>query len=318
MKSVWITWEVQRRNKGISSALGVPLHELVVDWQRIPRYIYSIHKTIKILRGERPELVIAQNPSIVLAILTVLLRSIFKYKVFIDAHNSGIYPSEGRSYALKIISKWLQRKADLTIVTNQDLKAVVEVNGGKAFVLPDRLPQVPQKEVLPLGEGFNVVFICTYNVDEPYEEVFKAAEMVSEDIMIYVTGNHKDKIDPRSVPPNVELTGFVPDETYWMLLSSADTIMVLTLRESCLMCGAYEAVSLIKPLILSDTRALKEYFDEGCLYVTPDAASIANGIIEARRDVNNLKSSVKKLNERLHQSWQETLETLKSIIETLN
>ena len=41
------------------------------------------------------------------------------------------------------LSYFFQRSADITIVTNDSLKAVVELNKGNAFVLPDRIPAVP-------------------------------------------------------------------------------------------------------------------------------------------------------------------------------
>jgi glycosyltransferase involved in cell wall biosynthesis len=193
----------------------------------------------------------------------------------------------------------------------------VESNGGKAFVLQDRLPQVHYQTVRSLDGRVNIVFICTYSVDEPYKEVFKAARMISEDVMIYVTGGYEGKVDPSCIPANVKLLGFVPDDKFWALLSSSDLVMDLTLREGCLVCGAYEGVALLKPLILSDTKALRSYFNEGCIYVAPDAESIAQGIRGAIRDIEGLRCGIQRLKERLENSWGDTFKDLVNTIESI-
>ena len=127
----------------------------------------------------------------------------------------------------------------------------------------------------------NAVFICTFGVDEPYLEVIEAARAIPDDIYIYITGKFEGKVEQSTLPCNVKLLGFVPDDEYWLMLASADFIIDLTLRHDCLVCGAYEGVAMEKPLILSDTDALKSYFIQGCIYVKPTAHSIANGILEA-------------------------------------
>jgi len=279
VKGIWLTWEIQRRNKGISAALKWPLYEITFSGSRFKRYLYSSLATIRIIKTEKPQVVVAQNPSIVLALLVVLLGWLFKYRTVIDAHNSGICPLEGKSKFLMLVAKWLQCNADLTIVTNDQLRSTVESNGGKAIVMPDMLPEAPPTRANPLSGRFNLAYICTYSKDEPYKEVVKAAANLPKDVHIHITGRYNGKIDENNVPENVKLLGFISDEQYWDLLSSVDVIIDLTLRENCLVCGAYEAVSKGKPLILSDTKALRNYFSKGCVYVQPDSDSIYNGII---------------------------------------
>ena len=172
MNGVWITWENQRRNKGISSALDWPLFEITYSGPWLKRYVYSGLRTLDTILRMRPLVVAAQNPSIMLAALVIMLKHVLGYKVVIDAHNSGIYPMEGQNAFLMAISRWLQRHADLTIVTNTELKAIVESHGGRAFVLPDRLPDVPEAVSLSLQGRVNIAFICSYSADEPFQDVY--------------------------------------------------------------------------------------------------------------------------------------------------
>jgi glycosyltransferase involved in cell wall biosynthesis len=267
------------------------------------RYGRLIAKTVQTILREKPKIVCVQNPSIILALLGILCRGIMGYRCIVDAHNSGLMPLEGRSGLLLKVARWIQRRADLTIVTNDEMKAVVEANGGEAVILPDRIPAVPPVEPVTMRGCRAVTYVCTFSEDEPYEEVIAAAELLDEDTVIYITGNHRGRIDYGSLPPNVELTGFIDEAAYWSLLTASDVVMVLTLREGCLVCGAYETVALGKPLILSDTKVLRSYFSRGCVYVTPDPRSIAEGIREALGKRKELLAGIRNLHEAIDRSW---------------
>ncbi len=315
---IWITWERQRRNSGISSALGWPLYELIDGSPRLIRYGRLIVRTIRTLLQERPAVVCVQNPSIVLALLGILCRGVMGYRCIVDAHNSGLMPLEGRSRLFLEIARWIQRRADLTIVTNDKMKAVVEANGGEAVMLPDKIPAVPPVEPVTTRGRRAVTYVCTFSEDEPYGEVIEAAGLLDEDTVVYITGNHRGRIDPESLPPNVELTGFIDEAAYWSLLAASDAVMVLTLREGCLVCGAYEAVAVERPLILSDTKALRSYFSRGCVYVMPDPRSIAEGIREALQKRGELLTGIRELHEAIDRLWAEVFSAFRHRIRELS
>ncbi len=310
IKGIWISWEFQRRNYGISSALGFDFHEINIKRSRLIRYYLSTIKTWSVISTNTPDIIVAQNPSIILAILVVLLQKFYHYRVIIDAHNSGIYPREGKSYALLHITKWLQKKSDLTLVTNSEMQAVVESNGGNAYILPDKIPIVPTHPTTPLSRSKSVALICTFSIDEPYQHVIKAANLINSDICIYITGKHTGKVDLKNLPCNIKLLGFISENDYWALLQSSDIIMDLTLREGCLVCGAYEALAVNKPLILSNTKVTKRYFSDGCVYVDPTPESIANGIIYALNNLAQLKKGISRLKSNLYDDWDDRLKKL--------
>jgi len=315
---IWITWETQRRNQGLSNALGWPLYEIDLEIPGLFRYSISIIKTIGIILKQKPTIVVAQNPSIVLSLLVILLHKFLNYKAVIDAHNSGIFPGEGTHTLLLHITQWIQKKADLTIVTNSELKNVVESNGGKGFILPDALPVTPKKiKPYPLASEKSVCFICKFHNDEPYDEVIAAAKAIPSDIHIYITGNYRNKVSTESVPANVHLLGFISDEDYWSLLYSVSLVIDLTTRENCLVCGAYESVALLKPMLLSDTQELKTYFYKGAVYVCPQTDAIAQGIETAFSHLNKLKHGVRELNLELENKTKERILALQKTFETL-
>lgn len=314
---IWITWEKQRRNKGISSAFACELYEITYSNTRIIRYVKSLCMTAYIITKRRPEVVVAQNPSILLAAYVVMLKYIFRYKCIIDAHNAGIFPYDNKIKLFNMISKTIQKYADLTIVTNIELSKVVCSNNGRAVVLPDKLPDPPDviSKYHLCGKN-NFAFICSFSSDEPYNEVIEAARCLPDNVHIYVTGKYDGKVDANKVPSNVSLLGFITDEEYWNLISSVDGIIVLTIRENCLVCGAYEAISLKKPMILSNTHAIRKYFTLGSIYSEPNSREIKDAILSFIENKDKLSTDVEILENKLKRDWEnnftDLLEAIKS------
>ena len=308
-KRIWITWENQRRNRELSRAVKADLFELKeIDQIKNPinKYLTGILKTTRILLSRRPFLVFCQNPSLVLSAILVSTRGLGRFKVVVDAHNAGLFPMEGRSAILGTLSRYIQKRADLTLVTNIGLKEHVEENGGRAFILQDRIPAIPIGDQKKLAGEFNILFICSYGEDEPYELVFEAAKLVDDDVQIYVTGNYRKRnLDPSAVPGNVTLLGYVSEDEYVDFLNSVDATLDLTTREDCLVCGAYETVAVAKPQILSDTRALREYFRKGVVYTSHSAQSIADAIHKLIGEQEKLKQETKELKQELQEEWEE-------------
>ena len=303
----------------MAKAFGARLFEFKeIDLIRNPlrKYSRGILHTLQVISRVKPGVVFGQNPSLVLSLLLVCLRKIFNFKVIIDAHNAGIFPAEGRSGVLMVLSRFVQRHADLVIITNYGMKQHVESNGGKAFILPDKIPDIsPAIETRKLKGRMNILFICSYAADEPYEAVFKAAARLPEDVFVYVTGNYQKKnIRPSALPANVILTGFVPMEEFEILLHSVDATIDLTTREDCLVCGAYESVAVEKPMVLSDTNALRDYFYKGAVYTLHSAEAIWKAIFELIDSKDRLTMQVKELKvERTH-DWEQQRQILEDHI----
>jgi glycosyltransferase involved in cell wall biosynthesis len=91
-----------------------------------------------------------------------------------------------------------------------------------------------------------------------------------------ITGRAKLSNEARQrLPSNVQLTGYLSEEAYIAMLGSADAIVDLTTREDCLVCGAYEALALARPLVVSDTTALRGLLQRAALYTRNFSSDIA-------------------------------------------
>lgn len=301
-KRIWLTWEIQRRNRTLSSKLNADLYEITASGSRWKRYPVLILRTVYILFKTRPTLIFSQNPSLLLSAIAVIYGKVRKINVIIDAHNAGIFPLEGKSNLLNRIAKTVNSHADKVIVSNAALKEFINKNRPDVFAIPDPIPSISSHAKFPLTQDkFNLVFVCSWATDEPYKEVLLLAENLSDIAHIYITGNsrNKEKSISGSLPVNIALTGFLSDESYEDLLVACDGIMVLTTRDNCLVCGAYEGVAVEKPMILSNTKALIQFFDKGCIYTDHSALDIENSIRALMQNQGSLTADVKSLKQTL-------------------
>ena len=304
MKNVLaLTWLEHRRTTGLCNALNL---ELIALETRLPgalRHMVLSVRTAALLLRRRPALLLVQNPSLVLSGLAVALRPLLGYRLIVDAHNEAVEPFVNKQQWVRGLSRWVIRKADLTIVSNRQLAQIVERLSGRPFTLPDPTPVPPPSAVRVLPGSFSAVLISTFAPDEPVEEVFAAVRGL--DIELYVTGNHR--VLPSAllaaVPPNVHFCGFLPEEEYWSLLQSADAVVDLTLMDNCLVCGAYEALALGKPMLLSNNRATVELFGDSALFTDNTAQDIRRSLERLKIESKGLQSLVVRKRREFSDSW---------------
>ena len=295
--ALWITWEVQVRNRSMSKMLDIPLAEIVENRSRSIKYPILLYKTLKVLYKNNVKLLFVQNPSIVLSLFAVCLKLTFGLRVVVDSHNAGIFPLEGNSRFLSFFARFIARYSDVTIVSNDYLSSTVARWGGRPYVIPDPVPLLVP--IIPTIDQIDlkpyVLFICTWADDEPYLEVIKAAEKLTGEIEIYITGNYHKRLNKElvdSLPDNVRLLGFVSETDYVSYFSQALAAIDLTTRENCLVCGGYEALALSVPCIISDTRINREVFAGGFVYAENNSNAIVQAVREVIRDAKRLREAV--------------------------
>ena len=284
---IWIAWETQRRSITLARHVGAELH--IMDWERrgALRYPLSLLATLKLLFRHRRGVVFVQNPSMVLAAFACLLRNWLGYTLIVDRH-SNFWFGGGRfgwisRPILSVMSRYSLRRADLTLVTNQEL-AKSHVDGlGRAFVLPDPFPDVGPRSAARMPDvraPFSILFVSSWQTDEPIRETVEACRILGDAVRIYISGRAKPEYASMldSKPANFIPTGFLSDEEYFDLMNSVDAVMAVSTRPATLCCGAYEGVALGKPLILGDSSATKDYFSAGCLYTSATRDDIVEKI----------------------------------------
>jgi len=292
-----------------------------VRHNRVVRYAISIVRTVRALRKENPILIFAQNPSVVLAWLCVIYGKLYQIPVVVDAHNGGIYPKHGKWKWLNRIAAKILQSADFTMVTNHSLAEYVARQGGRPLVLPDPIPTFEFSGSCidrdKLKGKFNVLFVCTFAVDEPYLEVIKAARLLDQDVYVYITGDSKgkEKEYPACLPGNIVFTGYLPEEDYVQMLFSVDVIIDLTTRRDCLVCGAYEAVAAGTPLIVSNSEVLRWQFSSGTLFTDNTSEDLAKKINTAILSKEVFAQQMRDLKVKLISEWNRSKEECERLLD---
>jgi len=310
---IWISWGFQRRSYELAREFSAEYFDFsAAPSNRYVRYLQCVPKTILLLSRSRGGMVFAQNPSLLLSLIAALGTCVFRYRYVNDLHTPYLRLSPFLDRLFWRMQRFCVGRSELTIVTNGGL--MKRFRGARNIaVLPDKLPGVGSPPPRALDGAVNILFPCSFAVDEPFEEVRRAAALVDADVHIYVTGRYRRAgWIPGEMPPNLHLTGFIPETEYLTLLNSVDAVLALTSQEQCLLCGAYEGVSAGKPLVLSGTQALRDYFTGGAVHVANDAESITVGIRELRRALEALRADVEKLRITLERGWREDFNAIQA------
>lgn len=320
-KYLWITWESQRRSLELAKAFGAEL--IIIESTGIFRYIKCLYRTLVVVMRSKPNVLLIQNPSMILAVFCVyFIKPLLSIPIVIDRHSNFLLTPKKRSWFKEFLFNFLSyatiRHAELTIVTNDDLAHVVRVLGGRVFVLPDKIPLLsPARKRDFFGEK-KVLVVSSFAEDEPYEEVWQAFQKSEMDCFsVYMSGNPKkiSKLLPQ-VPQNIVLTGFLSNDDYVDLLFQVDVVVVLTKMDYTLLCGCYEAISAEKPVITSNSAVLNQLFS-GALFVDNNPDSIAAGVCQIFKELPLYKIQSCSMKKELSEQWNERFMNLKKLVNSL-
>lgn len=310
----WISWETHRRTREICDYLDIENKVFSSKRSRWLRHPVAIGKTINYLFQKKPRTVILQCPSVFLGLIGCLLKPFLRYTLIVDAHNAALIPDAPILQRFYFLYKIVHRFADVVVVTNEHLIDIVTRNGGRAFVLPDRLFEPPTLEPTPLRNKHNLAFVCSFDVDEPYREVFEAFRNET-DTTLYVTGRAPQEVlEQYKDYKNIVFTGFTPLKDYLTLLRSVDGIIALTTRENSMLCAANEAVSFEKPMIISDSDYLRGYFAKGAVYTANTAPAIQESYKAFIQIYDKLQTEVSLLKPQLSYAWEKQGKKFKTLV----
>jgi glycosyltransferase involved in cell wall biosynthesis len=273
--ALWIDWGRKLRSRTLAQRLDVELVEIRIGGNRVWRYLRSIRRTVRAIRRARPRVVIATNPSLVLGLLLLTLRRWYGFVLVSDAHYVGVRSLHGRRLMQSVLD-FHNTRVDLVIVTNEGQAQYVAGLGGRAYVCPDPLPDLRGRVAARVVPEKSVFLVSSFEQDEPYEAAFSAfSRSQLAGFTLFVSGNYRRaNVDPARVPW-VRFLGYVSEDDYYAYLGSCAVTLDLTTLEDCLLCGAYEALAAGKPLVISNTRALANYFGAAAILTdnTPEAIS---------------------------------------------
>ncbi len=306
---IWLTWEEHRRSRELAEKFDSTYMPLLTNLPNPMRYAWLILRTLFCVAKHHPTVIFCQNPSIVLTALICATRFMHRAIVVVDRH-TNFYFEHHLSRELKwrlhnFLGWWTDRHADLVIVTNAYLAEYVTNEGGVSVVLPDPLPNLtPSTRQINKAKPIEVLFVGSGGHDEPLKEVLAAAQELVKKIHLTITSSGSKRLGSTlSSPANVSYPGYLPYDEYVARLCASDIIVVLTTMEHTLCCGAYEAISALRPMVLSATPTIENYFTQGAVYTNPDAHSIAKAITKAIDNWEQLRREVEISRTQLPENW---------------
>jgi len=200
----------------------------------------------------------------------------------------------------------------MTIIPNDGIVKYLIKWGIPYFILEDGIPDFVFS---PAGEkpGKSIAVISGFGTDEPLGEMIEASKRVPA-VQFFITGSYsKEWLNLPIV--NLKFTGFLTEIDFIKLLSEVSLVMVLTTRPDTILCGAYEGLSLEKPMILSDTATLRSHFPKGVIHVENTAEGIAKGIKQAFSVLPQLQAEILQLKSEKTRQWLEKTKKLKELLE---
>lgn len=259
----------------------VPAKPTTAWWWPV-RYLAQAIATITVIVRHRPQVVFFTNPPFVSGVACLLAAKVVDAKCWADCH-SGAY-NDPRWERFRAVNQRVLARCTGVIFHNDRLArqhgsmvrrhVVVSI-----YAMVDRRTPGSEKR-REAGARPLVAVICSYGFDEPIGELLEAARMLPQADLAF-TG--KAPVGLLSdMPSNVRLTGWLSDARYHELLSGAAAVVCMTTREATMQNGLIEALEHARPVLTSNTAALREWARNvpGVLTVDNDAAAIA-GRLEA-------------------------------------
>ena len=320
-KRVWIAWETQRRSLNLSVKVNATRAIFDDEDKGLIRYPLSAVKTFLVLWKHRGQLVFVQFPSLFLAVAACFFKPLLRYTLVVDRHTDFSLelkpPYSLKERMILLLAAYTVRKADLTVVTNAEMAAGIDAAGGWSFVLPDPYPDLPTAPQKAHEGPTEILFVSTWAVDEPVLETIEACRALQNQVKIYISGRMKKHFEKAvaTAPSNFIPTGFLSDGDYFKLMAQVDCVMAVTTRPSTLVCGGYEAVSMGKPMILGNSKVLREYFCRGALYTDGSSADLIRALRELPEKLPALRREILQFQEQSRKDWEGRLIDLNRVLE---
>ena len=319
-RAVYIAWvDYQRRAESMQTYFGYDL--FYVSAQHLPplrkllSYIMRAKATLQIVLRERPDVVWLQLPPTFLMHLLVLFRFVTRrtFKIVADCHNAALRAP----WSAVPLSSRLLNWADLVLVHNPDVVAAARdlgVEHQRLRVLGDSVPVLPSEDVeTPPQRKPTLVMPCSFHADEPIEAVLQAARQL-ESATFVITGNHlriRNRGLLKQATQNVIFPGFLPLAEFDQLLLRASGVLCLTTQDGVQLSAASEAIAAGKPIIISDTKLLRDLFGQAGILVDNSVASILQGCRTAIESYGEYAAAARAMRQRRMTRWLEEAEPVR-------
>lgn len=279
------------------------------------RYVVSAARTLTYCARRRPGALIVTSPPVFAPLAAYAYSRATKTPLVLDSHPAAFGAKDDLRWRLLLpLQRWLSRRAALSLVTVDELADRVRDWGGEATPLHEAPPMWSVGPAQPIGPRPCVLAVTVFAGDEPIAELLDAARLVPG-MDVLVTGD-PDRCPPAlrdGAPENVTFTGYLAGDAYRDAVQRADVMLVLTTAATSVVRGGYEAVYARRPLVVSDSPALRDAFPLA-VHVGNDAFAIAAGLVAATDHHAELLDTADAALERQRQRWDGQLAQLRAAV----
>lgn len=318
-KVIWLTWHYAARSRNMAKVLDIPIFEYFNNKNALLRHSLSSLWTIGVLFKQRPKVVFIQLSFMLLNIVALYkILNFGKTIIIADCHTKALRrKAKGPfNFIFWPIKKVTFNLVNISIVSNIGMEKDIKELHNNYLMIPDKIPEIELQSNSHDEKYF--VYISSFAVDEPFDEIFQVAKLLPDGIKLYWTGKIPKNITiPKDKPNNLIFTDYISFDEYYNLIANASSVLALTTEDDCLQSGAYEALAVETPMVISDSNALKTYFENSALYTGHTPREITDNLLSVLGNQSQLIRDSKIIKEKRNKEYSEIIGKLISKINTL-
>jgi glycosyltransferase involved in cell wall biosynthesis len=321
---IFVAWmPFQRRQLSMSPLLG--FENVFLPISNAPRifrplqYVGHSLRTVALLRRKRPQIIWVQLPQVPLLVAALFYKRYFdpRVRIIADCHNRILNRPWNRWPGLRN----QLNACDVVVVHNDFVVPKVEAMGIRrdiVRVLED--PPAQMGDAVRIADLFPhpwVLFLASFNPDEPIAELYEAARLAPE-INFVLAGEPKRarrRHELGARPPNIHLPGYLRGKALDTAIMSTDAILALTKLPDAQLSSAGEAIGAGRPMVLSDTPVTRNLYYRGGVFVdTYSAASIAKGCRAVIEGSTRLAAESLALRDERYAHWRSQAQSINKML----
>jgi glycosyltransferase involved in cell wall biosynthesis len=316
---VAVAWDNhQGRTEALAGALGGravylrsrPKHKLALP----VRYLVDGIRMWRLLRRDRPSALLVVTPPVIPALVAWLWSLAHPCRFVIDCH-TGAFHSWRWRWSMPLL-RLACRRARATLVHTTADEELVRTWDLTPMLVPDDVPDVSMAESRRPPGGPCVVVAGSLDGNEPVEATLAAARLLPEFEIRFTGDPHRVAARVlRGAPANVVFTGWLSYGRFLGELLAADVVAVFSTDPFIMNRAAFEAIGLVRPLVLSDLPLVRVRFGEAAVFSPNDPQLMADAIRCAYRQQDELKAKSTMLQGRLRADRAQAMERLRAVIE---
>ncbi|MBP3037161.1 glycosyltransferase [Arthrobacter sp. zg-ZUI100] len=308
-KNLFISWTIGNpRTRDLGRHLGIDVSFVHHKGSLITRYIKQTLATWKLLRAEKPKVVVIMLPPLPLLLVAAIYAKLHRGFIIADMH-TGAFNDPRWKWSLSLTLRLLRNHS--AIVTNNFLAEICRDKGVRAEVLHDAI-ESSRTGSFPV-KPTSVLCPVSYANDEPIENIIHAAKVTPELDWIF-TGNAPEDVK-KAAPENVTFTGYVTNDSFNQLMEEAGVVVALTTRPHTMQRAGYEALSFGVPQVTSDFSVLREFLADAAFYTELSGSAIARSVQIAVEQRHKMASDVIRVRGLRMREQQDQLAKIRLAVE---